>query len=255
MYGVPLKQSVERSDPEKLVPSPIRECCHWIRHHGLKVEGIFRKPGSGRQVSQWIAKFNQDPFVVVPSTEPPENVTSLIVKFLMNLRCEDGSRGGKLWGNVNSEAVLFVKEMRVIRDGSRKDPESVPELVRQLIETLPVENQATLKEICSVLHEASLPQHSSKNLMDSYNLALCVTPEIQWCVQVMIEQFEPIFAEIPKYIPELDKNVARMWHGYLKVERHLQGMCKSDAVVKIQHWHMNTFPERYDDDDDDDEQM
>eukprot|EP00656_Telonema_subtile_P015819 TRINITY_DN1831_c0_g1_i3.p1 TRINITY_DN1831_c0_g1~~TRINITY_DN1831_c0_g1_i3.p1 ORF type:complete len:320 (+),score=38.92 TRINITY_DN1831_c0_g1_i3:389-1348(+) len=248
LFHVSLKQSVDRSDPNQLVPSPVSECCQWIREHGLKTEGVFRKPGSSRHVGQWIKRFNEDPFTALPPNEPPENAATLIVRFLKNIKCNNGQPGAKLWGATADEVTMFAKEARSVRKesgGFGSTHEDLVSNLRGLLQSLPVENQATFKAITGLLAEASRLENTTTNLMDPQNLALCVAPEIQWVLQNMIESYEEVFDGIPAATPPLDRNVARMWHGYQKMVRHLRNVFQNQTKERILMWHRHAFPLRY----------
>eukprot|EP00658_Telonema_sp_P-2_P003774 TRINITY_DN11410_c0_g1_i2.p1 TRINITY_DN11410_c0_g1~~TRINITY_DN11410_c0_g1_i2.p1 ORF type:complete len:176 (-),score=36.74 TRINITY_DN11410_c0_g1_i2:312-839(-) len=171
--------------------------CRWIRRHALDVEGIFRKPGNGRQVRAWIAKLNADPTLELPPDEMCENAASLVVKFLMGLKGEDGLPA-KIWGPESSaQAVQFSREVRTMVKECGGDYDRIPIEVNRLLKTLPRENQATLKEIAGMLNEACQPEHTETNLMDAYKFGLCVTPAIQWFMQQMIENYDEVFADLP----------------------------------------------------------
>lgn len=179
------------------MPVPVKVCCRWLRAHALRTEGLFRRPGSGRKVNAYIEQFNLNPLTPVPEDEQAETVCSLIVKFLMQLRSNDGAKG-KLWGpENNAQAIGFVKSARTISKKHMKTPEQIPSEIRNLLREFPIENQSTFKEICGMLHEACLPENTKTSLMDSKKFGLCVTPGIQWGMQMMIDHYDEVFEGIP----------------------------------------------------------
>eukprot|EP00124_Ichthyophonus_hoferi_P004784 Ihof_evm3s576 gene=Ihof_evmTU3s576 len=49
LVGIALMEAAVKSDPRGLVPAPVALCKEFITKHGLKTEGIFRKPGGSRK--------------------------------------------------------------------------------------------------------------------------------------------------------------------------------------------------------------
>jgi hypothetical protein len=51
IFGVPLREAVERSDSE--VPAPVVDCVEYLLEFGLLEVGLFRVPGDGRQLKAY----------------------------------------------------------------------------------------------------------------------------------------------------------------------------------------------------------
>ena len=203
LFGVSLQRSVRRSDPKGLVPTPVRVCCAFLMNH-LHHEGIFRRPGSNRQVAEHIKEWDQDPGFQLDPAEMPENACSCLVQFLMRIKedCEDSvpmkKRGSaKLWGVTNKESTVFTRAVRQVGKDCRKCPDQAPGRIRDLIMGLPVENQATFKLIASLLKTACEDQYTETSKMDSKKFGLCVAPAIQWGMQMMIDHYDFMFELVP----------------------------------------------------------
>jgi len=45
VFGVPLEEAAQKTDPEGLIPSPLRNAINWLNQRGLHCEGLYRVPG------------------------------------------------------------------------------------------------------------------------------------------------------------------------------------------------------------------
>jgi len=204
LFGTSLADAVRSSDPSGRVPSPIREACGFLRGH-LGTEGLFRVPGSNIKASARIKAFEQCPWIEWPeAADDPSIACTLIVKWLMTLRDDSGHRGGKLWGGQLEQQLAD----RYVHDNAQTtDPSGLSwrttapaevdlalvELIRGILSQTPVENQATLQDICSLLHEIVTweHEHPNSNKMDAKKLLLC----LQWpaCMAPLVDWYPAVF--------------------------------------------------------------
>jgi len=193
LYGtravpVPLAEAAHLSDPEGLVPLPVRATCNWLLHTPgiLEREGLFRIPGSSRRCKELIEMFNTDPDMAIPAGENPNNVCSLLVKYIMALG------GASVVTATCEDTQSFITNMVKIGRDYGRDP--VPPLkVREMVESLPAPNRATLKYISHLLHVASQDEWSQTNKMSPTKFAMCVIPIMQAIFSVMIEHYSLVF--------------------------------------------------------------
>ena len=158
-----------------LVASPVRAACEFlIREQRLATEGLFRKAGRKKRVEELIAAFDIDPHAQIGEEESVATVCSFLVQFFMRLPAES------LWGGDTCEWFSRSKT----RDAAG---------VRELVHSLPAPNRATLKILCSMLHEASKPEWAATNRMEPSTLAMCVYPKMQKVLAVMIEDYPEVF--------------------------------------------------------------
>eukprot|EP00656_Telonema_subtile_P005002 TRINITY_DN12278_c0_g1_i3.p1 TRINITY_DN12278_c0_g1~~TRINITY_DN12278_c0_g1_i3.p1 ORF type:complete len:267 (+),score=19.05 TRINITY_DN12278_c0_g1_i3:125-925(+) len=90
VFGCSAQESSDRSGGG--LPSPIRECCRWLRIHGLQAVGLFRVPGTRARVNYWKHRFNVDSAIRIPDEEAVETVTSLIIHWFKELKDERGQK-------------------------------------------------------------------------------------------------------------------------------------------------------------------
>ena len=91
LYGIPLEVAAARSDPEGLVPSPVRKCiAYLIDNQLLGTEGLTRSTGSKVQISKFIEAFNSDYHFDFPPGVDGLTIASVLLAFLMQLKNADG---------------------------------------------------------------------------------------------------------------------------------------------------------------------
>ena len=159
LFGVPLAVAAARSDlTNGLTPSVITKGCLYLRENALLgTEGLTRKPGSRVNRDRLIEGFNQEYSFDFPPGTPAADVCSVMLQFSKELVDNNGDKAF-FWGTVEDRA----RYMNVRR--------SVPEeewgsALREIVESLPACNQATLEAHCGLLHEASDPLWSATNRM------------------------------------------------------------------------------------------
>lgn len=195
LYGsraeeVSLATAAERSDPEGLVPSPIRVTCAWLLNTPgvLASEGLFRIPGSARRCKELIAMFNEDPNAVLEPTEPVNNVCSLLVKYLLGLGRTP------VFGATKEQADGFIRKIVELNRASGIEPIPAQEL-RELVMAMDPPNRATMRTIAHMLHEACKEEWTGTSKMDHLKFAMCVCPIIQAGLSVMIKEYHEVFRE------------------------------------------------------------
>eukprot|EP00656_Telonema_subtile_P003304 TRINITY_DN1150_c0_g1_i11.p1 TRINITY_DN1150_c0_g1~~TRINITY_DN1150_c0_g1_i11.p1 ORF type:complete len:470 (-),score=45.45 TRINITY_DN1150_c0_g1_i11:210-1619(-) len=178
-------------------PSPVKECCRWLREHGLKFPGLFRVPGQQRAVLALVRKFDMDPSTSISPGEEPQTVTSLLVYWLLHLKDAKGHPAqlhvrqddtGRIVYNVEAQMIQLRTEIKLGRPC---------EFVRTMLANLEPLQREVLKEITDVLGEASRPANSTHNLMDPGKLSLCVLPHILSCAVIMICLHDEVFVDSP----------------------------------------------------------
>eukprot|EP00658_Telonema_sp_P-2_P084744 TRINITY_DN9497_c0_g2_i3.p1 TRINITY_DN9497_c0_g2~~TRINITY_DN9497_c0_g2_i3.p1 ORF type:complete len:631 (+),score=118.62 TRINITY_DN9497_c0_g2_i3:248-2140(+) len=198
-----------------LVPSPVAECCRWLREHGLQTEGLFRIPGGRRRVTYWKHRFNLDPSTRIPEEESVNTVTSLLVRWLMELKDEQGGRAflhirrdPETHTNLynlqahHRRATATSPSLELDANGAEQDPAGV---LRRRLGNLDALQVETLKEITGLLAEACQPENGA-NKMDPAKLALCVLPEIICDASTMIKEHGRVFGPDPQAaVPQRDR--------------------------------------------------
>ena len=91
LYGIPLEVAAARSDPEGLVPSPVRKCiAYLIDNQLLGTEGLTRSPGSNTQKKMFIQEFDSDYNFDFPPGVSGLTIASVLLAFFMQLKNADG---------------------------------------------------------------------------------------------------------------------------------------------------------------------
>eukprot|EP00658_Telonema_sp_P-2_P021749 TRINITY_DN18675_c0_g3_i1.p1 TRINITY_DN18675_c0_g3~~TRINITY_DN18675_c0_g3_i1.p1 ORF type:complete len:577 (-),score=200.68 TRINITY_DN18675_c0_g3_i1:171-1901(-) len=191
---VTFAQAVERSDPQGLVPWPLRRGCAWIEEHGVETEGVFRIPGSTKNVKAWVVQMNDDPeFDLGPpgSEFTVPSVCSMIIKFLM------GQKRG-WWTGIPPEEdeankatfhkfAQLAKALRAKKESRDKCLEEIREALREL----PPSPRETIKTVSRMMYQIS--KHHEVNLMTPPKLALCVGTNLGPLAETMFEEYEFLF--------------------------------------------------------------
>eukprot|EP00656_Telonema_subtile_P004920 TRINITY_DN12244_c0_g1_i4.p1 TRINITY_DN12244_c0_g1~~TRINITY_DN12244_c0_g1_i4.p1 ORF type:complete len:283 (+),score=79.90 TRINITY_DN12244_c0_g1_i4:295-1143(+) len=167
VFGCTVAESSARSGGG--VPAPIRECCRWIKEHGLQHVGLFRIPGRGLSLKYWKDLFNVDASTVLPEEEPVETATSLIIHFFKELKDEKGKKT-YIWikrdAETHKETYNLQTEMQVYRRKTKQQADLA--FVRKGLKQIPALHRDILKEITCVLKAASEPENAAENKMNPY---------------------------------------------------------------------------------------
>eukprot|EP00656_Telonema_subtile_P023377 TRINITY_DN2478_c2_g6_i1.p1 TRINITY_DN2478_c2_g6~~TRINITY_DN2478_c2_g6_i1.p1 ORF type:complete len:308 (-),score=78.67 TRINITY_DN2478_c2_g6_i1:95-1018(-) len=183
-------EAVARSDPEGLVPWPIRKGCAWLIEHGLHEEGIFRIPGSNRTLRTWIDKMNEDPCF---DLGPPDKefkcstVASLIVKFLM------GQDKDWTLGHHPEEIREQCKEVGKQFKHGNFDHKKLMCKVHDILYGLPKPVLATLKTIAHMM--SMIAKNEEENKMSPAKLALCMGQACGPFAEILFEEYDALFCK------------------------------------------------------------
>jgi len=192
MFEVCVDDAARRSDPLGLVPQPIRTCCQWILDGGhVQEEGVFRIPGDLGRMRVMFGEWNRDFRWVPPRDEPVENVCSSIVHFLLKHRNKNGAKD-YMWGKKGRKEAYYL--------GKKSAEEMVP-ATGALLNSFSPACRETLWVIVSVLVEICKPENCIVNKFGnpdpseaSRKVALCLFPDIMNLVQLMIDNYERLWA-------------------------------------------------------------
>jgi len=184
LFNTTLEEAAKRSDPEGLVPAPVRHCCARLRKNCLAMEGLFRIPGSRKRCNEIIQLYDEDPCFELPDDEYGFNVTSVLVRFLQLLKPD------KLWGSTPEQAYAFQKTISLFRG---KSDEDVIRGLKVELWKMPAINRTTLELITAMLQEASLPENTETNLMSPTAFGMCLTPAIQMGMSLMVQHHDALF--------------------------------------------------------------
>ena len=172
-FGVPLALAAERSDPDGLVPSVLRQGLAWLNDYGLDEQGLWRIPGSQKRVEELRAEFEAAGLkpVDLPSYELAENVTTLVLHYLTAL----------------PEPLFTFELLPQFRACDE------PAALRALVRRLPEENRACLRLFYEHLH--LVERASARNLMTPANLKLSIPSLLGSVSPRLITDFDAIFAD------------------------------------------------------------
>jgi len=187
LFRVPLQLAASRSDPEQLVPAPVRRACEWLEVHGLYCSELdYRGNGSQSRMAQMIEHFDQHHDMQIPLDEPVQNVFGLLGKFLRKMKAENGD-----------PELLYGTDPEVIQQFERYRPEHQQSITGQgiegakvLLEMLPACNQATFKCISFAL---SAVVRAKTNERHSVDFAGKLMPRIRQLFILMIDHPDEVF--------------------------------------------------------------
>jgi hypothetical protein len=117
--------------------------------------------------------------------------SQLIIKFLLNLKDDNGKRNAQLWAATSADVMPVMQAMNEMC--KLESPDDTTAAIRSHLATLPLANQATLKVICSLLCEVIEPQHYFSNKMQPDSLAMCTFPLIREPMTHMILNYPAVF--------------------------------------------------------------
>lgn len=178
LFGVPLEVAAERSDPQQLVPAPLRVATEWLNIHGLREEGLYRIPGSKDEVDKWINLFDKGSEVIIPEQYSGSNLASLIVQYIRRLP-----------GSLMTDQYAAV--FQTVADDEEKSETTRLQIMKKLLGRLPSTNYETLKVLCYHLNQVSL--YVEENQMDAGKLAMCVYSTSARPLQMLIFNYPFLF--------------------------------------------------------------
>ena len=171
-FGVPLALAAERSDPDGLVPSVLRQGLAWLNDYGLDEQGLWRIPGSQKRVEELRAEFEAAGLkpVDLPSHELAENVTGLVLKYLKAL-----------------PEPLFTAALAPEFETCRSDATALADLVGRL----PAPHRASLRLMFG--HLSRVCANARVNRMTPHALSLSIPSLLGTVGTLMVTDYEAVF--------------------------------------------------------------
>uniref|UniRef100_A0A9J8D9N9 Rho GTPase-activating protein 24 n=1 Tax=Cyprinus carpio carpio TaxID=630221 RepID=A0A9J8D9N9_CYPCA len=165
IFGQKLEETVryERRYGNKMAPMLVEQCVDFIRHWGLREEGLFRLPGQANLVKELQDAFDCGEKPSFDCNTDVHTVASLLKLYLRELPepvipfCKYG------------EFLACTKLLSKDQDAGMKE-------LRKQVEGLPTVNYNLLKYICKFLDEVQ--SYSGVNKMSVQNLATVFGPNI-----------------------------------------------------------------------------
>lgn len=151
---------------DRVVPGIVSKCIAEIEERGLYFEGLYRKPGSTAEINALTKSFNHSHYSnqeVDMSEMNISSITSLVKRYFRELPDIIPS-------------YRIVCELSEHACSPSKVNENTIEDIKEILQCLPPGHIHTLSVFMRHLNLVSL--HSSKNFMDSCNLALVVAPSL-----------------------------------------------------------------------------
>jgi len=141
----------------------VKSCVEFLSEKGMKQEGLFRVPGSKKEVEALTRNFTLDPlrYVIPPNTDP-NAVASLLKSFLRDLPTP----------LISSDLAPSLSEAFKLQDPARTDK------VAEIINGLPKYNKRVLKYLFSFL--VTVCQNSDYNKMTQQNIGVVFGPTVIW---------------------------------------------------------------------------
>jgi hypothetical protein len=166
LWGVSLEVAAKRSDPDGLIPLPIKKSILYINDQALDEEGIYRVSAAVSKIRRIREEFDSgrgNDFAFRPSSG--SDAAGIVVNFI---------------GNLPEPLFTAALNNEFVTASERNDLNQL----KALIARLPPCNLETLRLLCQHLYLVS--QHSDKNKMDVPNLARCFGPEYNKVLSVLI---------------------------------------------------------------------
>ncbi|MBN3303737.1 RHG01 protein, partial [Amia calva] len=161
-FGLSLVQLKEKSPDKDKIPLVMRETIGYLKEHGLKTEGIFRRSANVSLVKEVQNKYNTGVPVNFQEQDDVHLVAVILKTFLREL----------------PEPLLTYQLYNDIANFQNVESSSQVAVILTMLQTLPDENYAALKYLMQFLVQVT--EHSAQNRMDSANLAVVFGPNLLW---------------------------------------------------------------------------
>ncbi|XP_034061298.1 rho GTPase-activating protein 1 [Gymnodraco acuticeps] len=162
VFGVPLAILKQRSQDEDPVPVVMRDTINFLSEQGLEIEGIFRRSANVTLVKQTQLQYNSGATVNFREMEDVHLAAVILKTFLREL----------------PEPLLTYQLYNDIVNFSSVPTDSQVEQLKTLMESLPEENNVSLRYLISFLAQVSA--NSEVNKMTNSNLAVVFGPNLLW---------------------------------------------------------------------------
>ncbi|XP_048483188.1 rho GTPase-activating protein 4 isoform X3 [Plutella xylostella] len=147
------------------LPLVLTACVRVIATYGLRHQGIFRVSGSQVEMQSLRAAFDRglDPLSNVRDASDINSVAGLLKLYLRELR----------------PPLLPPSHLdRLTRLAAVPDDEQFKQRMRELVAALPTSSALVLRYLFA--HLAHIAEYSDENMMDAWNLAICLGPTLLW---------------------------------------------------------------------------
>lgn len=181
---------------KSLIPRIIRDCVDYLEKKGLFTEGIFRVSGRTSDVLNIQKAYDDEVEFDIFQIKDPHVVASLLKKYFRD-------RKNTLFGNI----------CRNFLDATEYEETKQCQIYSKLVLSLPPENRSSLHLIMGLLKK--IDENSDINRMDATNLATMLAPgflkpesdsleiilhdtaKMADVIQILIENYGPIFEGTP----------------------------------------------------------
>ncbi|CAH4031608.1 unnamed protein product [Pieris brassicae] len=145
------------------LPTPLVSCVRVIAGYGLRQQGVFRVSGSQVEMQALRAAFErgEDPLADVRDASDMNSVCGLLKLYLRELR---------------PPLVPPQLRERLVRAAAVPDDAAFAARLREELAALPRPALLVLRYLFAFL--AHLAEHSDRNMMDAWNLAICLGPTL-----------------------------------------------------------------------------
>ncbi|KAF7207061.1 transcript variant X4 [Nothobranchius furzeri] len=162
VFGVPLTLLRERDPDGNLIPVVMRDTISFLSEHGLEIEGIFRRSANVTLVKEVQLRYNSGAVVSFREMEDVHLAAVILKTFLREL----------------PEPLLTYQLYNDIINFASVSQEDQAAVMKELVESLPQENYASLRYLITFLAQVSA--NSDVNKMTNSNLAVVFGPNLLW---------------------------------------------------------------------------
>ncbi|KAJ7998529.1 hypothetical protein DPEC_G00205860 [Dallia pectoralis] len=155
--------ALRKQESGQVIPLMVESCIHFISHHGLHHEGIFRVSGSQVEVNDIKNAFErgEDPLAGDQNDHDMDSIAGVLKLYFRGL-----------------DHALFPKEVfhDLISCVSMENLQERAVHIRKVLLSLPGNTLIIMRYLFAFLNYLS--QYSDENMMDPYNLAICFGPTL-----------------------------------------------------------------------------
>ena len=148
---------------DERLPAVLTSCVRVIARYGLQHQGVFRVSGSQVEMQALRAAFErgEDPLAGVRDASDINSVCGLLKLYLRELR-----------------PPLLPPQLqeRLLRVAALRDDAAFARRLRDTLAALPLPSLLVLRYLFAFL--AHLADHAERNMMDAWNLAICLGPTL-----------------------------------------------------------------------------
>jgi len=172
LFSLGLVEGAKVSDPNWIIPKPLKICIDYLNKNGLSWEGLYRIPGSVAKINEYVAKLDRGDDIVWESPYECAEACGIIFKYLQRIPDD-----------------LFSREYRSAFNKAIAS-ENV-EAVKGVLRKMSLTHRECLR--VTVEHLAKVAANAEKTKMTAETIGICWGPSFAKTLPFLISHCDTIF--------------------------------------------------------------